>query len=311
MLPETPTPFLKWAGGKRWLALHLAPVLRQILDKTCGTYYEPFLGAASMYFGLAPQRSVLSDLNRELIETYVAVRDSWREIEEVMKGWPVSKENYYKIRTSRPRKQAKRAARFIWLNRTCYGGLYRVNQQNKFNVPYGGGRTPDILYQRNTLHQCSEALKGKPYSDRSVHLVVSDFEEMIENAKAGDVVYCDPTYSCVTRSSFDRYGAIIFDWAAQQRLADAAKRALERGALVLVSNAYAEEIQELFRADYKFRLSKKKTIGNYASSDRKHLEYLFVFDPLKRVDLWYPLALQFENRECVPRWKREDRQQRI
>lgn len=299
MFHQSHTPFLKWAGGKRWLALYLAPVLREILNETKGSYYEPFLGAGSMYFGLAPQRSVLSDLNEELIETYIQVRDSWKAVEEVMKGWNVSKENYYKIRASRPRSGVQKAARFIWLNRTCYGGLYRVNKNNEFNVPYGGGRTPDILYQSNMLRQCSDVLKGKPFNDRSVDLVVADFEKVMMKAKAGDVIYCDPTYSCVSSATFDRYGTIIFDWSGQKRLAYSAKDASERGALVLVSNAFSEDLHHLFGADYKIILSRKKTIGNYASSDRKHMEYLFVMDPMKRSHLWFSLASKLQTKDQV------------
>ena len=297
MFTQTHTPFLKWAGGKRWLATHLAPIIRDILNETNGVYYEPFLGAGSMYFGLAPQKSVLSDLNKELIETYVQVRDQWQDVENVMRKWEVTKDNFYKIRASRPRSQVRKAARFIWLNRTCYGGLYRVNQKNEFNVPYGGGRTPDLLYQNETLRNCSDALKGKPYTDRSVELVVSDFEQMMKMAGKGDVIYCDPTYSCVDRSNFDRYGAAIFDWSGQERLADASMQALERGALVIVSNGYSEEIGNLYPVDCGMRLSRKKTIGNYALSDRKHMEYLFVMDPMSRSELWCSCALKCDGKE--------------
>jgi DNA adenine methylase len=282
MSTQTVLPFLRWAGGKRWLANQIAPILRKILDESGGTYHEPFLGAASMYFGLAPQRSVLSDLNKELIETYAQVRDSWREVEKIMRGFEVTKENYYKIRSEHPIGQARQAARFIWLNRTCYGGLYRVNQKNQFNVPYGGGRTPDVLYKNETLRICSDALQGKPYVDRSVELLISDFEEVMDRATSGDVIYCDPTYSRVTRDSFDRYGAIVFNWADQERLAAAARRVAGRGVCVLISNGFYKEIYELFKTDIILQFSKKKTIGNHASNDNKHMEYLFVWEPDSR-----------------------------
>lgn len=305
--PQTSVlPFLRWAGGKRWLAAHLSPILRTLLDESTGIYYEPFLGAGSMYFGLAPQKSILSDLNTELIATYVTIRDSWADVESVMRGWRVTKENYYKIRSLCPDDQIVKAARFVWLNRTCYGGLYRVNKSNLFNVPYGGGRTPEVLYANKVLQKCSDALKGGIYQNRSVILEDCDFEVAINKSKEGDVVYCDPTYSCVARDQFDRYGPNVFDWNDQKRLAKSAQEASERGAIVIVSNAYAQDLAQIFACNYMIRLTKKKAIGNCTAKLERHMEYLFILDPYKRRKVWEKLTEKMKCDELLVHRQKND-----
>jgi DNA adenine methylase len=295
----TVTPFLRWAGGKRWLAAHLAPALKVILEHTKGTYYEPFLGAGSMYFCLAAQKSILSDLNKDLINCYTVVRDHSEKVKNIMKRWEVLPENYYRIRSYRPKSMVNKAARFIWLNRTCYGGLYRVNKKNNFNVPYGGGRTPDILYKQGILEKCSVALRSDLHFGKSVELVDSDFEDIIKRSMAGDVVYCDPTYSCVTRDSFDRYGADIYKWDDQIRLAKAAMKASERGATVIISNAYSDELVDLFSPNYLIQVSKKKSIGNIPNNPEKHLEYLFIYDPDQRHKNWKEFVGNMKNSKLL------------
>lgn len=287
-------PFLRWAGGKRWLAHKLSPFLHQILTENNSTYVEPFLGAGAMFFDLAPQKSILSDLNQELIETYLAVRDYWEQIEQTMKGWEVSRETYYKIRKYKPRTKINKAARFIWLNRTCYGGLYRVNRDNEFNVPFGGGsRTPQIIYQNQILKRASEVLQFSSFFPNSVKIIVSDFEPIISKAKEGDVVYCDPTYSNVKRGQFDRYGRIIFNWEDQKRLANISSDASNRGATVIISNGYFSDLLKLYSNAYRMVVSKPKTIGNRPGNNIRHKEYLFILDKKRKKKFWNKLALQF------------------
>ncbi len=281
------TPFLRWAGGKRWLAKNLSPYLKKILNTSNGIYYEPFLGAGAMFFSTVPRQFCISDLNNDLIETYLSVRDSWNKVESVMKKWEISKDNYNKIKSYKPRNKINKAARFIWLNRLCFGGLYRVNKHNKFNVPYGGGdRNPNILYKNKTLKKVSHILRTSENSKLTMEVVTADFENVILKAGKGDVIYCDPTYSNVNRGQFDRYGSIVFDWNDQIRLSQASLLAYERGATVLISNGKFPELLELYPSAYRIALSKKKTIGNTSQNPMNHTEYLFILDPQKRTELW-------------------------
>lgn len=279
-------PFLRWAGGKRWLAKKLSPFLHQTLMETKGTYFEPFLGAGAMFFCLAPPKSYLSDINHELIQTYITVGKSWREVETVMKKWKVTSEQYYQIRAYKPRTEINKAARFIWLNRVCYGGLYRVNKNNGFNVPFGGGsRTPQILY-RNEILKKAALIMNFSNSSRKVRIEASDFEKIINESKSGDLIYCDPTYSNVGRGQFDRYGSVIFDWNDQLRLALVAQKAYDRGVTVLISNGYFPELIELYPNAYRIKQSKQKTIGNIPGDQNNHKEYLFILDPKNRDRHW-------------------------
>ncbi len=279
-------PFLRWAGGKRWLAKNLSPYLNRILKETGGTYFEPFLGAGALFFSLVPQKSYLSDINDELIQTYISVRDSWHDVESIMKKWKVNSENYYQIRAYKPKKEVNKAARFIWLNRVCYGGLYRVNKKNEFNVPYGGGaRSPKNLY-KNKLLKNAASLLNLSNGGRKVTIRVSDFETIINESKEGDLIYCDPTYSNVARGQFDRYGSMIFDWNDQVRLANTSQRAYQRGATVLISNGHFQDLIELYPNAYRIKLTKQKAIGNSPGDPNKHKEFLFILDPSKRLPYW-------------------------
>ena len=283
------TPFLRWAGGKRWLANKLSPVLHKILKENGGIYYEPFLGAGAMFFELAPQKSILSDLNSNLIETYEAIRLDWFQVQQNMKQWSVNRETYYKVRSLQPNESFERAARFIWLNRTCYGGLYRENKSGQFNVPYGGGsRTPEILYKKNLLEKAGDLLK------KNVTILDSDFELVIEQANTGDVVYCDPTYSNVKRGQFDRYGANIFSWSDQVRLARSAERAWSRGVTVVISNGHFDDLIPLYPKAYRIPQNKNKAIGNKSLNNNNGRECLMILDPSISRKKWQPLG-QIEN----------------
>lgn len=270
---ENPTePFLRWAGGKRWLASALAPLIKAHLR---GTYFEPFLGSGAMFFTVAPERALLSDLNADLIGAFRAVAEAGEELLEEVRALPVNAETYYKLRAHEPRDPLQRAVRFIYLNRTCYGGIYRENKRGVFNTPYGGGsRTPASLWEKSLIERCS-----LPLCKDGVLLEVGDFELSLNAAEEGDVVYCDPAYRAATRSHFDRYGAVVFGWEDQVRLAKAAKRASSRGALVIVSNTYCAEVRELYGGATLIPLEKTKAIGNTAKDPNRRKEYLIVLEP--------------------------------
>ncbi len=168
-------PFLRWAGGKRWLAQRLAPLLRRRLK---GTYFEPFLGSGAMFFAVAPERAVISDLNADLIGAFRVISERPAELLDEVRSLPVDADTYYRIRDEDPEEPFRRAVRFVYLNRTCYGGIYRENKQGRFNTPYGGGsRTTAPLWERSLVEICASRL-----SKSCISLEVQDFESSLDAA---------------------------------------------------------------------------------------------------------------------------------
>ncbi len=265
------TPFLRWAGGKRWIAARIGPLLRPLIR---GRYIEPFLGSGALFFELCPDRAILGDLNRDLIGVFLQVRDRAAEIEEALRHIPVSVEVYSEMRESRPSDDFTRAVRFIYLNRTCYGGLYRTNRGGTFNVPYGGGsRTPEAVYRDHLLIQAAGALAGT-----GIEIRHADFQVLVDCSGPGDVLFCDPTYRSAGRGRFDRYGPDVFSWEDQQRLATAAREAKSRGAVVVIMNIDDPDVRALYDdAALIIGLARKKAIGNPVKDDSWHREVIAVF----------------------------------
>lgn len=229
-------PFLKWAGGKRWFCEnHL-----ELIPEFKGRYIEPFAGSAAVFFSIRPACATLSDLNAELVITYRAVRDKPGKIVELLKLHQAkhSKEYYYDLRANKPSNQIELAAWFIYLNRTCWNGLYRVNLRNEFNVPIGTKQS--VILDTDNFDEISTALKAAEIKN-------SDFEETIDEASRGDFIFVDPPYTVKHNlNGFVKYNDRIFSWADQVRLRDAVARATSRGALVMVLNANHASIRELY-----------------------------------------------------------------
>jgi DNA adenine methylase len=242
-----------------------------------GTYYEPFLGGGAVFFRFQPARAVLSDINPELINTYLAVQRNPDGIIGKLKKLEVSEKEYYRIRSSIPRGLLNQAARVLYLNRTAFGGIYRLNQVGHFNVPYGGGeRTPNLLWDEEILVRASKALAGAVIKQ-------SDFERVLDAAREGDVVYCDPTYTVTHDSNcFVRYNERNFAWADQLRLAAAASRAVKRGAAVLVSNAHHQALLELYAGAKAWVLARTSCVSRDVLKRRRVREYLFILHPSRR-----------------------------
>jgi DNA adenine methylase len=290
MIHDQVQPFLRWAGGKRWLSSRLSHVLRIVLK---GKYIEPFVGSGAVFFSLAPQKAILSDLNSDLMNAYQQVRKNYKELLKRIKRIPVNEEMYYKIRELKPTSFTERAVRFIYLNRTCYGGIYRENQQGQFNTPYGGGcRTPSLLWEQDLLAPISKILNKS-----NIQLNTCDFERSIEKAENGDVIYCDPTYHPFKGQHFNRYGSTIFGWDDQIRLAKAARRAIDRGAVFVVSNTFCSDIKMLYRGAFRICLKKQKTIGKVCKTPEQQFEYLIILDPYERRDVWTTLGCIEEDKE--------------
>ena len=230
-------PFLKWAGGKRWLTKRFPG----LIPATFKSYHEPFLGSGAVFFHLAPEVASISDSNRELITTYRAIRDEPANVMRLLRAHS-NKHNdayYYKVRSAEPKTLASKAARFLYLNRTCWNGLYRVNKEGTFNVPRG---TKDsVVFPSDDFDLISSRLKH-------ARLTCCDFEVALDRAQDEDFVFVDPPYTVKHNyNGFLKYNQSIFSWDDQIRLALAVKRASGRGAKVLVLNADHQSVRDLYR----------------------------------------------------------------
>lgn len=231
-------PFLKWAGGKS----QVLPTLRRFIPTVFSRYFEPFLGGGALYFDLGPTRACLSDANPELINCYNVVRESCEELVSLLSTYSVSKEEFHRIRGIDPQtlSNVERAARLIYLNKTCYNGLYRVNKKGQFNTPFGGPRNPRLVDPDN-LRKASKLLQN------ATILCADYYESLIKEAGAGDFIYLDPPYLPVgVYSDFKRYTRAFFYKEDHRKLAVLFKLLDQRGCLLLLSNSYHPEIMELY-----------------------------------------------------------------
>lgn len=247
MVTKTAAPFLKWAGGKR----QLLPALSEILPRKMRTYYEPFLGGGAVFFHLAAEgrfeRAVLNDWNRELVDCYRVIRDFPDDLirkllDHMNHEWNTA--SYFDSMRSQQTNTldpADRAARLIYLNRTCFNGLYRVNKRGQFNVPFGKYKNPALFNEQN-LRACSQVL------NRFASLHTGDFVDAVENAQEGDVVYFDPPYVPLSVSSnFANYTSDGFSINDHHRLAALFRELKEKGVAVVLSNSDTQVVRALFQ----------------------------------------------------------------
>ncbi len=232
-------PFLKWAGGKQRLLGQYKPYFPQA--DTIGHYYEPFIGSAAVFFHQQYPQATLSDQNEKLIEAYQMVRDNLDQVIAALQPHRNEAEYYYTMRAQNPADlaPAARAARLIFLNKTCYNGLYRENSKGKFNVPFGRYKNPKICDEAR-LRAASAALQG-------VEVRVADFSETVETAVAGDFVYFDPPYVPLSATSnFTSYNKKGFGRTDQERLAETVAQLTKRGVKVMLSNSSAPLVYDLY-----------------------------------------------------------------
>lgn len=254
---EACPPFLKWAGGKRWFASRYLDVIPAHFER----YIEPFLGSGALFFALRPKLAILSDLNEDLIETFLAIKKNWRAVVLALRRYQRlhSKTFYYQVRSSVPRSAATRAARFIYLNRTCWNGLYRVNTRGQFNVPIGTKH--NVLLDADDLCHVSALLKRAA-------LMTSDFERIICQARRGDLIFADPPYvTAHSQNGFLKYNEKLFSWEDQVRLRDTLLDAKKRGAIVVATNADTSPIRELYADHFKVLSASRPSV---ISSDAKY-----------------------------------------
>lgn len=260
-------PFLKWAGGKRWLARKY----RVLFETNYDRYVEPFLGGASMFFALQPRKSILADRNERLIEAYVAIKSDPGAIAMALSRYQElhSDEYYYSERNRNyPGSTIQRAAQLIYLNRTCWNGLYRVNRKGEFNVPRGTKNS--VVLETDNFNAISDALRGAALS-------AQDFEKTLSEAGEGDLVYVDPPYTVNhSHNGFGKYNEEIFSWDDQKRLKRAVSAAKDRGAKVAVSNADHVSIRELYADVGKVESISRKSVISADPEYRRNVDEVLI-----------------------------------
>jgi DNA adenine methylase len=272
----TPKPFVKWAGGKR----QLIPIITSHIPNKFERYFEPFLGGGAVFFHLISQdkksKWFISDLNSDLVLSYITIRDNIKELisslEFHAKNYAKnSSVYYYKIRENNPKNQVDKVSRLIFLNKTCFNGLYRVNSKGKFNVPLGKYINPNIVNKENLL-AVSKTLQSK-----DIIIKCQDFEDALKSAGSDDFVYLDPPYQPVsTTASFTSYTDNNFDFTDQKRLFVKFKSLDKRGVKVLLSNSKSTEILELFREfkDGIVEINANRFINSVSQKRTGHTELL-------------------------------------
>lgn len=276
-------PIIKWAGGKRKFATQIAGFLGDVE----GTYFEPFLGGGAMLLHIAPSHAVCSDINPELINFYDIVKRDVDSLIDLLKTEFVpnhSKAFYYQIRGWDRNKEeyanidpVRRAARFIYLNKTCYNGLWRVNQDGMNNVPFGRYKRPTILLEED-LRQAAQFFR-----ENDICFFECDYKELVAKAQKGDLVYFDPPYDVEAgQSEFVSYTAAGFGRQDQEELKKLCDSLIDRGVKVGISNSNTQFIRALYASDKKhsYELNEiapfSRTIGSKPSSRKKTTELIII-----------------------------------
>ena len=267
-------PLVKWAGGKRQLLPHIHAALPAEAPRR---FYEPFIGGGAVLFSLEPARAQVNDLNGELINLYEVVRDVVDELIAELAGYPNEAEFFYALRAADRDAQrfatlspVERAARTLYLNRTCYNGLYRVNAAGQFNAPFGRYKNPTIC-DEGTLRAVH-----RYFADNDVAFSQGDFAAAVAEAREGDFVYFDPPYDPVNvTSSFTGYQKGGFDRAEQERLKEVCDDLDRRGVKFLLSNSATDFIRELY-ADYEVGIVGATRAINSVGSRRGKVDEVLV-----------------------------------
>lgn len=267
-------PFLNWPGGKRWLVSNY----QHYIKPGQGCHIEPFIGSGTVFFHFCPNDAIIADKNTRLTETYIAIKDDYEKVLSYLKIHDKNHcaEYYYKVRSRECRTPHTRAAQFIYLNRTCFNGIYRVNQKGKFNVPIG--TKTHVLKDDDDFCQWALALQN-------ASIYAHDFSKTISLADRGDFVYADPPYTVQhNNNSFVKYNEQMFSWEEQEKLCQCLEEANDRGARILISNADHESIWRLYNSDV-WKIQKVERFSGLAASrnNRKQITEVLIsnyFDEL-------------------------------
>lgn len=263
-------PFLRWAGGKSWLIKYLD----RILPSEFNNYHEPFLGGGSVFIYLKSKKKIkkfayLSDENESLINAYSVLKNNLGPLIKILKNYKNEKEFYYSIREQKFTDNIQKAAKFIFLNRTSFNGIYRVNLKGEYNVPYGFKKYKN-LFDFENLKKLNESLSD-------TFLSSGDFEETIDNVKNGDLVFLDPPYTVAHENNgFLKYNQKIFSWSDQKRLKKYIEKIKDRKAFFILTNAHHRSIDDLYHStSKKFVINRHSVVGGKGAQRKEIKEYLF------------------------------------
>jgi DNA adenine methylase len=277
--PNFPAPFVKWAGGKRKLVPVLIETLPEGFNPAKNRYFEPFIGGGALMFALGQPDNALNvpgnnlfinDMNPEVTNAYEVIRDNVsllvKELEQLSKK--INEKTFYEMRSYVPRGKVARAARFIYLNKTCFNGLWRVNSKGEFNVPFNKAKNTSLFVEEN-LRACSKRLKGATITNLS-------FEKAVSKARKGDLVYFDPPYIPISPSAnFSAYVKEGFGLHEQELLAETISRLNSKGVFVLLSNSDTPLTRKIFKKVLTLRrISMARTISSSGSTRNPVYEVL-------------------------------------
>ncbi len=254
---------IRWAGSKYSIIKQLLPLIPDSYDR----YIEPMFGSGAMFFALKPEKSIINDSNNDLINFLRVLKDHRYELIESLGGLKSSKDEYYKRRADVPKSDLERAVRFLYLNRLCWNGLYRVNRNGEFNVPFGS-RNPNILWKEDQLIKCSEILF-------TVSLFSSDFSNIIKSVKKNDFVFMDPPYPKGTKEGigFNRYSSSPFSIDDHLRLSKMLDKINDIGAKIMVTLGFNKEINSVYSRYFnKIEIETKSLISCNGDSRGKTIE---------------------------------------
>lgn len=255
-------PPLKWAGGKRWFVSNH----KDLLPKKFNKYIEPFLGSGAVFFSVQPEQALISDLNPELINLYEVIRDEPLKLEKKLKEHQRkhSTEYYYSMRALQPRNKITAAARTLYLNRTCWNGLYRVNLKGEFNVPKG--TKDNVVLDNDDFSRLSDILM-------KAEIKCQDFQKSVDAAEEGDFLFVDPPYTVAhNNNGFVKYNQNLFSWDDQLRLRDALLAAVRRGVEVVLTNAAHNSVKEIYSDFEQLVVERAGVISGLKSSRGKYEE---------------------------------------
>ncbi len=270
------SPMLKWVGGKRQLLSEIVPML----DSKCSTYIEPFVGGGAVLFSMQPKKAIINDYNQELINVYRMVRDNLDELIEALEIHEEknSSEYYYEIRALdrednfERMSDVEKAARIIYLNKTCYNGLYRVNSAGQFNSPYGKYKKPNIVNEP-VLRAIS-----KYFNENDIEILNGDYRHALRNLDSKAFVYLDPPYMPISSSSsFTGYTEGGFGYNSQVELKNECDRLREQGIRFVQSNSDCEVIRELYK-DYNIKTVKAKRSINSVANKRGEINEVLIYN---------------------------------
>ncbi|MDM8313094.1 DNA adenine methylase [Clostridium cadaveris] len=266
-------PVLKWVGGKR----QLMDEIRQLVPKSYTTYYEPFIGGGAVLFDLQPDKAVVNDINGELINLYEIIKNDVDALIEDLKRHENTSEYFYNIRELDRNKEVyeglssvEKASRIVYLNKTCFNGLFRVNKAGEFNTPFGKYKNPNIV-DEVTLRAVN-----KYFNRAKIKITNNDFEECLKGIRKGSFVYLDPPYDPVSNSAnFTGYDKGGFNRDEQVRLKKICDKLNKRGVKFLLSNSSTDFIKELYK-EYDIKIVKAKRAINSNGDSRGDVDEVLI-----------------------------------